>query len=112
MLRPGSPFVFSLHHPFSACLEESPPYGVARGYWEAEQDWQWDFSESKVSARMRSWYRPVSEWFTLLTDAGFLVERMLEPPPTDEEDSAWSGSYDVERMQLVPANLIIRAVKP
>ncbi|MCH8141056.1 MAG: methyltransferase domain-containing protein, partial [Proteobacteria bacterium] len=48
VLRPGSAFVFSVHHPFDACLEEGPPYGVVRGYWEREQDWQWDFPKQKV----------------------------------------------------------------
>lgn len=112
VLKPGSPFVISLHHPFDACLEDSPPYAVVKGYWEAEQDWEWKFAEPKVSARLRSWYRPVSEWFSLLTDAGFRVERMLELPPTEEEESVWDGSYSLEKMQLVPANLILKAVKP
>ena len=111
VLRPGAPFVFSLHHPFSACLEEGPPYGVVKGYWEGEQDWQWEFPNDKVSARLRSWYRPVSAWFTLLTEAGFRVERILEPPPVDD-DSPWAGNYQFERMQLVPATLIMKAVKP
>ena len=114
VLRPGSPFVFSLHHPFDACLEGGPPYGVTRGYWEREQDWQWDFPEKRVSARLRSWYRPVSEWFSLLTEAGFRVERLLEPPPVEEATTPWDrdAGYPLEKMRLVPANLIIRAVKP
>lgn len=112
VLRPGSPFVFSVHHPFDACLEDGPPYGVVKGYWEREQDWQWDFPEARASARMRSWYRPVSEWFSLLTDAGFRVERLLEPPPVEGGTTPWDGSYRIERMRLIPATLIIRAVRP
>ena len=112
VLRPDSPLVFSVHHPFDACLDDRPPYGVTRGYWEAELDWHWDFSKARVVARMRSWYRPVSEWFSLLTDAGFRVERLLEPPPTEEDQSPWDSGYRLEKMRLVPANLIIRAVKP
>ena len=112
VLRPGSPFVFSVHHAFGACLEDGPPYGVIKGYWEREQDWQWDFSEGRVSARLRSWYRPVSEWFSLLTEAGFRVERLLEPPPTEDGDSPWDADLSIEKMRLVPANLLIRAVRP
>jgi SAM-dependent methyltransferase/ADP-ribose pyrophosphatase YjhB (NUDIX family) len=112
VLRPGSAFVVSVHHPFDACLEDGPPYGVAKGYWEPEQDWQWDFPEAGSSARMRSWYRPVSEWFSLLTDAGFRVERLLEPPPTEESESPWDQHYSLEKVRLVPANLLIKAVKP
>ncbi len=112
VLRPEAPFVFSLHHPFDACLEDDPPYSVVKGYWKSEQDWKWEFSEARVSARLRSWYRPVSEWFSLLTGAGFRVERLLEPPPTQEANSPWDDGYRIEKMRLVPANLIIRAVKP
>jgi SAM-dependent methyltransferase/ADP-ribose pyrophosphatase YjhB (NUDIX family) len=112
VLRPGAPFVFSVHHPFDACLADEPPYGVAKGYWQRELDWQWEFPEASASARLRSWYRPVSEWFSLLTDAGFRVERLLEPPPTEEAYSPWDRGYSLEKMRLVPANLIIKAVKP
>jgi SAM-dependent methyltransferase len=112
VLRPGSPLVFSVHHPFDASLDDTPPFGVTRAYWQREQDWQWDFPEAGASARLRSWYRPVGEWFSLLTEAGFRVERLLEPPPTEEKDSPWDDGYSLEKMRLVPANLIVRAVKP
>ena len=112
VLRADSPFVFSVHHPFDACLEDGPPYGLTKGYWEREQDWQWDFPEARASARLRSWYRPVSEWFSLLTEAGFRVERLLEPPPVEGDTSPWDAGYSIEKMRLAPANLIIKAVKP
>ena len=112
VLRPESPLVLSVHHPFDACLEDGPPYGVTKGYWEEEQDWQWDFPEVRASARLRSWYRPVSEWFTLLMEAGFRVERMLEPPPIEGGRTTWDASYSLDKMRLVPTTLLIRAVKP
>ena len=112
VLRPGSPLVFSVHHPFDACLEGGPPHGLIKGYWEQEQDWQWDFPEVRASARLRSWYRPVSEWFSLLTEAGFHVERMLEPPPIEGGKTPWDASYSIDKMRLVPTTLLIRAVKP
>ena len=112
VLRPGGSLVFSVHHPFDAMLDDVPPYGVARSYWQREVDWQWDFSEKKVSARMRSWYRPVSEWVTLAVHAGFRVDRMLEPPPTEERTSPWDVSYSLAKMKLVPATLIMKVTKP
>ncbi len=112
VLRPGAPFVMSLAHPFDACLEGTPPYGVSKSYWQQELDWQWDFPKANVSARLRSWYRPVGEWVSLLTGAGFRVERLLEPPPTEEAYNVWDSGYSLEKMKLIPANLIIKAVKP
>jgi SAM-dependent methyltransferase/ADP-ribose pyrophosphatase YjhB (NUDIX family) len=110
VLRRGSAFVMSLHHPFYGCLEDEPPYGVRQSYWQREIDWQWEFPTA--SARLRSWYRAVGEWFALLTDAGFRVERLLEPPPTEEAYNVWDRGYSLEKMKLIPANLIIKAVKP
>jgi len=113
VLKPDAAFVFSVHHPFDACLEDSPPFGVAKGYWETELDWQWDFPEQKVSARMRSWYRPVGEWLSLLGDAGFRVERVLEPPPADEAaPDLQDDPHRLEKQRLIPATLIVRALKP
>ena len=111
VLRPGAHFVFSVAHPFDACLEGGPPFGVIKGYWETQQDWQWEFPERSATAKFRSWYRSVSEWFSLLTDAGFVVERMLEPP-VEAGESPWDGSYDKEKTKLIPTTLIIKAKKP
>lgn len=112
VLQPGSPLVFSVHHPMDACLDDVPPYGVLKSYWQREQDWQWEFPEKKASAKMRSWYRPVSEWTSRLVSAGFRIERLLEPPPTEEAQSPWDASYSLDKMRLVPATLIVKAVKP
>ena len=113
VLKPGSPFVFSVQHPFDMTLDGQPPYAVAKGYWQPELDWQWDFSEAGVGARMRSWFRTVSEWFTLLTDAGFRVERLLEPRPVEMTSEPWRilGSTP-NKAELVPDTLILKAVKP
>jgi len=112
VLRPGSAFVLSVHHPLDACLEDEPPYGVTKGYWEPEIDWQWDFPEARVSARMRSWYRPVSGWFELLTNAGFRVERLLEPAPVEDGQEPWRALGSTPgKAELVPETLIMKAVK-
>jgi SAM-dependent methyltransferase/ADP-ribose pyrophosphatase YjhB (NUDIX family) len=113
VLRRGSPFVLSVQHPFDMCLEGSPPYGVRKAYWEEQLDWQWDFSEANASARMRSWFRTVSAWFSQLVAAGFRVERMLEPQPVADagEPWRWLGATK-DKSDLVPSTLIMKAVKP
>jgi ubiquinone/menaquinone biosynthesis C-methylase UbiE/ADP-ribose pyrophosphatase YjhB (NUDIX family) len=112
VLRRGSAFVIILHHPFDVCLDDTPPYGVTKSYWEEQLDWQWDFSEAKVTARMRSWYRTIGEWLSMLIDAGFRVERLLEPPPREEVRDEWDRAYSLEKTRLIPHNLIIKVVKP
>jgi SAM-dependent methyltransferase len=113
VLRRGGLFVLSVHHPMDGSLSDAPPYAVEKRYWDEQRDWQWDFSEAKASARMRSWYRPVSAWFELLTDAGFRVERLLEPPPVADSDEPWRwlGSTK-DKAELIPYTLIMKAVKP
>jgi len=113
VLRGGSAFVFSVQHPFFEATEGGAPYGVLHPYWGREQDWQWDFPDKGVSARLRSWYRTVGEWCTLLLEAGFRIERLLEPPPVEGGGaSPWDGGYAIEKMRLIPATLIVKAVKP
>jgi hypothetical protein len=104
--------VISVGHPFDSRLEDEPPYALARGYWEAPFDWRWDFPKADVSARLREWHRPVSEWFTRLRDAGFGVDRLLEPQPLEGPGRPSDRGYDLERMRLIPRTLILRAVKP
>jgi hypothetical protein len=99
-------------HPLRACLQGDPPYAVQKSYWESQEDWRWEFSEANVTGSFRSWHRTVSEWHSLITDAGFSVEQVLEPRPPEEGQSAWDGSYDRQLMQLIPMTLIMRAVKP
>ena len=112
VLRPGAAFVFSVHHPTDATLEDEPPFGVSKPYWQVEQDWQWDFSESGAVARMRSWYRSVADWFALLTDAGFRVERLLEPAPGEAGDEPWRELGTTRgKSELIPDTLIIKARK-
>jgi SAM-dependent methyltransferase len=114
VLRPGGSLVIVVTHAAFACVDDTPPYELTRSYWQGEVRWQWDFAEAGASAQLRSWHRPISEWFALLTDAGFRVDRLLEPRPVEEERTPWDrdAGYSLEKMRLVPGNLIFKASKP
>jgi len=111
VLVPRGIFVFSSNHPFGAALSDGgPPLIVKFGYWDEVREWHWDDDPSKP--RFREFSRPVGETFQLLRDAGFIVDRILEPRPLGHEWDSWDGSYPIERLKLVPATIIFRAIKP
>jgi len=53
--------------------------------------------------------RTVSSWMNLLIDAGFTIERMTEPRPSDEVVRACPGLQDA---QVVAYFLHVRVRKP
>lgn len=111
VLVPRGIFVFSSNHPFGAALcDGSPPLVVKFGYWDVVREWHWDDDPSKP--RFREFSRPISETFQSLRDAGLIVDRILEPRPLDHERDSWDESYPTERLKLVPATIIFKAMKP
>jgi SAM-dependent methyltransferase len=113
VLAPGGQFAFSVQHPFDTMTSEELPVMVQRSYFEGQEDWEWEFPDHGVSANFRSWSRPVSEWFTALQNAGFTVERILEPPPPPfrDPDTYFEQRYSYEKVRMVPQTLIYAARK-
>jgi ubiquinone/menaquinone biosynthesis C-methylase UbiE len=105
-------FAFSVQHPADASTFDDPPYGFEKPYFQAEFDWEW---KSLGGGSFRSYYRSVGEWFGLLTGAGFAVERLLEPPPSDDAEwskTGWAEMNDYSKYETVPGTLILGARKP
>ena len=113
VLAPGGLFAFSFQHPSDTMTDDDPPYAPAKSYFQVQLDWEWNFPEAGVNATFRSWYRPVSEWFQALIDAGFTVERILEPPPPQRKPrTSFERRHSIDKARLIPQTLIFRARKP
>jgi SAM-dependent methyltransferase len=113
VLRPDGVFAFSVQHPADASTHDDPPFGFEKPYFQVEFEWPWDKLAEDV--RFRSYLRTVADWFELLTAAGFTIERLLEPRPTDDNTwlaTGWGEMNDYEKYSTVPGTLIFTARKP
>lgn len=105
LLRPGGVLVFSHGHPAS----EFFLYYADGNYHEVEQvSWEWTGFGTVVT--MPSYRRPLAAVFNPLIDAGFVLDRVLEPRPIEAFREADPEHYD--QLMRQPGFLCIRAVKP
>jgi len=105
VLRPAGVLVFSHGHPASDYFL----YYVDGNYHEVEQvSWEWTGFGTVVT--MPSYRRPLAAVFNPLIDAGFLLDRVLEPRPVEAFRDSEPENY--ERLMRQPGFLCIRAVKP
>ncbi len=113
VLRPGGQLVFSLDHPFRDCFfdqeEQEETIYPARSYFDT-RPMRWNFSDSGVP--MLSYHRPIAEWLTLLSGAGFVLRRLLEPPPpADLAAEIWPDDSPLAANRHVPQTIIFVAEK-
>ena len=105
VLKPGGAFCLSVRHPFDVALSDAAPYCVELPYWQVVQDWTWE-AEPGREVPFRQWLWPVERWFAMLTDAGFHIERLLEPC---EDRAVADDDLDDARAALVPYTLLLKA---
>lgn len=104
VLRPGGYFVFSASHPFADYI-----YFKSEDYFETELvgcEWR-GFEGARV--HMPSFRRPLGAMLNPLAGAGFRLERIVEPRPTEEFKEA--DAEDYEDLTRRPGFVCIRARK-
>jgi SAM-dependent methyltransferase len=98
VLKPGGWLLFSTHHPATEMVRFAP-----ENYFQVEHvidTWKW-------LGQVEFYRRPLTEISDSLFDAGFVIERLVEPRPTEEFRSAKPDSYaDLMRQ---PEFLIVSA---
>lgn len=104
LLRPGGWLIVSLDHP------ESPFSRANRtSYFETElltDTW----SKGGVTVKPSFWRRPLSAVIDAFADAGFVLERLVEPRATAEDRSQHPD--EAERLGDVPFRAVYRWRKP
>ncbi len=101
VLRPEHAFVISLPHPSFAQLDPGVLDGLRIRHSAFDTE-PFPAEDPRAGTHVRS----ISTLFTELGRAGFRVDTVLEPAPTDQGGPHWS-----EAMASVPATLILRARK-
>lgn len=104
VLRPDGTFVFSIHHPFFDFQ-----YFKTENYFATERVsvvWK-GFGETRVE--MPSIRRPLEEVMNPLIEAGFRIDRILEPKVT--EKLAETDPKHYEELSRQPCFMCIRGVK-
>jgi hypothetical protein len=90
--------LLSTHHPGAdAARFPSSPYNETQ---LDEDDWKW-------VGKVRFYRRPLTEIASALTDVGFVIERLVEPTPTEAFRLIDPDAY--RRLLQQPEFLIVRA---
>lgn len=103
ILREPGHLLFSTHHPFNPSVLEQGRYFET----ELVEDVWGSFGTPKV--KVQFFNRPLSEMILPLHSAGFLVEQIVEPRPTEACKEQNPASY--ERLSRRPWFLCVRARK-
>ena len=103
VLRLGGQLVFSVGHPFGDFLLS--PEG---SYFDTELV-VYEWRGFGVRVAMPAYRRPLGALIAPLLDAGFMLERLLEPQPTEEFKRRDLRHY--EELMRQPGFLCVRAVK-
>lgn len=104
ILVPGGTLVFSVHHPFmDFTVFKRENYFLT----ELLED-EWNTTSGPV--KVHFYRRPLSRIVTAVLEAGFLLEKLSEPMPTEEFRAAQPEVY--QRLTKRPQFLFLRARKP
>lgn len=112
VLKPGGLFVFSLDHPLNDVTETADgKTAFCESYFaRGRSDWDWGYKGEPETVPFYSFHRTVGDFLNLLVDAGFVVERLLEPERTAETDAdPWANLSDFDRYEMIPATIIWKA---
>ena len=104
ILAKGGRLIFSVHHPFM----DFTVFQRDNYFLTELLDDEWETQKGKV--KVQFYRRPLSQILSAVLEAGFLLEKVLEPMPTEEFKSAQPDAY--RRLIHKPQFLFLRARKP
>ena len=103
VLRPGGRVVLSTQHPTTDWLRKGGSYFEIK---EEADVWHRDTGQYTV----RFWREPLTSLCAGITDAGLLIERLVEPLPSETMRDRWPETW--EKLNREPGFLVLRLLKP
>jgi hypothetical protein len=103
VLRIGGRVVLSTQHPTTDWLRKGGSFFDIR---EEVDVWERD----GTSYAVHFWREPLTSLCAAVADAGFLIERLVEPLPADSMRERWPETW--EKLQQRPSFLLLRLLKP
>ena len=103
ILKVDGQLIISIHHPFM----DFTVFNKENYFLTELLDDEWNTNNGKV--KVQFYRRPLSAIITPIIDAGFIIERLLEPMPIEEFKIEHPNTYD--RLIKNPQFLFIRAKK-
>ena len=100
LLRPSGTLVFSTHHPIHQTTLLDPGYLCTE---LIEEEWDW------LGEKMRYYRRPLRDLTEPLASAGFVIERISEPSPSEALKTKDPDGYEL--LCRLPAFIFVRARK-
>jgi SAM-dependent methyltransferase len=103
VLKNDGQLIFSVHHPFRDFTVHD-----RENYFTTELlEEQWRTNNGRV--KVQFYRRPLSEIISSVTDSGFVIEKLLEPMPTEQFKIERPDTYEI--LTKNPQFLFIRAKK-
>jgi len=93
-LKPGGRFIFSAHHPFSDWLNHPEVGSYHGGPTLLHEEWP---AGGDKAINVSFYRRPLAMICKEIADAGWVIERIIEPKPTEEAKEI----FDLERLKRV-----------
>ncbi len=103
ILKDGGQLVFSVHHPFMDFTTHNKENYFLTELLEEE----WSTINGKVNVQF--YRRPLCDIISSVTNSGFIIEKLLEPMPTEQFKIEMPDAYEV--LTKRPQFLFIRAKK-
>jgi len=103
VVRPGGAVVLSTQHPTADWLRWGGSYfdvSLVDDVWRRDG----------VDYTVRFWREPLTTLCAAATDAGFLIERLVEPAPDESMRELWPDDWAT--LQREPAFLLLRLLRP